>query len=116
MADFSNWQADEPGVTPMWWRGNRSHFPSRVEAEFGEFLLVLDLYCGRDPTHDNMDRVINAVAKLRSALTTSRVKTIVPRLVAVRTGGEYPNIVRALDNLVETLRPRVNPVPNSYRI
>ena len=116
MADFSNWQADEPGVTPMWWRGNQSHFPRHVEAEFNEFLLVLDFYCGREPSHDNMDRVLNAVAKLKSALANTRTKTLVPKLIAVRTGNECPNLVRALDNLVNVLNPRVNPVPKAYRI
>jgi len=119
--DFSNWQADEPGVTPMWWRSSGGQFPKRVHAEFDRFVLALELYCAT-MDHAHMDTVVSAVKALQGALITRQTKMVSGRVfgktvgIGLSTGNERPNIVRALDNLLLILRPRTDLTPQQYRV
>jgi hypothetical protein len=119
--DFSNWLADEPGVTPMWWRQYRGRFPKRVHAEFDQFVLALERYC-ESMDHAHMDTVVSTVKALQWALRSSETRVISGRVfgktigVGVRVGNERPNIVRALDNLLVVLRPWTDLTPENYRV
>jgi len=112
MSDLSNWEADQPGVSPEWWRARKNHFPIRAGKAFEHFHDRLWVYRNQQ-SEEHLHDVKLAVQSLIAAI--NRVTDVNLKLVRVKVGvaDRYPNLLRALHNFLRILEPHV--VPEAYR-
>lgn len=108
MPDMSRWEADDPGVSPEWWRDRKHNFPMRARKAFEDFHDKLWVYRNQQ-SEQHLYEVKQAVLSLIASI--NEVSDFHLKIARVRVGvaHKYPNLRLALQNFLDVLTPHVTP-------
>ncbi len=118
MPDMSQWDADQPGDTPVWWTLKATMIPATVRQQFALFIGHLTAY-DADKSDARRDKLVNAILDLIHALPKEQTAKVLPaREVLARVlpkgklqqklhsgkfqrfSGPYSNLILGLTNLI----------------
>ena len=129
MPDMSQWDADAPGATTVWWASKVAAVPISCRTKFQDFIHALAAY-NANPTADALNTLGDRVLTLINALPNGTLPLPLRERIAVglRPGqlrdklhssthhikGESDNLILGLKNLIANLGGHL--VPDAYRV